>query len=155
MNIRAYHKNDKENIIQLVKGGLAEFGFEYSQETSESDLANVESEYFGNNGTFVILENDNRELLAVGAIKEVEKRTFKIRKMYVAKNQRGKGFGKVILDYLLQTAKEKGAKKVVLETSTLMTSAIGLYKKFGFKKTYERPSSPRCDFTFTKTMKDD
>ncbi|MEM9328479.1 MAG: GNAT family N-acetyltransferase [Bacteroidota bacterium] len=155
MNIRPYHKNDKESVIQLVKDGLAEFGFEYAPATSESDLTKIESEYFGNNGTFLILENDDGQLLAIGAIKEIEGRTFKIRKMYVAKSQRGRGFGKVVLEHLLSTAKERGAIQVVLETSVWMASAIGLYEKFGFEKIDGKPSSPRCDLMFAKKVTDD
>lgn len=152
MNIRTYNKKDKENVIRLVKDGLTEFDFDYSKETSESDLANIEKEYLGNNGTFLILENNNHKLIATGAIKEIKKNIYKIRKMYVHKSQRRKGYGKETLIHLLKFAKDKGAKKVVLETSSLMTNAIGLYKNFGFELSKEEPLSPRCDFTLTKNI---
>src|SRR6056297_1795394 len=106
MNIRTYNKNDKEHVIHLVKDGLTDFGFPYSEETSESDLKDIEKEYFDNNGTFLIMENDNHEIIATGAIKEIKKSIFKIRKMYVHKSQRKKGFGKEILIHLLSFAKD-------------------------------------------------
>lgn len=38
---RSYHKNDRKIIIQVVKDGLAEYGFEYANDTSEFDLMNI------------------------------------------------------------------------------------------------------------------
>jgi len=152
MYIRTYNKNDKDNVIHLVKEGLAEFGFTYSKETSESDLMDIEKEYFDNNGTFLIMENDNQEIIATGAIKEIKIGTFKVRKMYVHKSQRKRGYGKEILIHLLRFAKDRRAKIVLLETSSQMTAAIGLYKSFGFELSDEEPVSPRCDITLTKII---
>ncbi len=151
MNLRRANIRDTERIVKLVKSGLKEFGFVYSSETSESDLLNIEREYFGNNGIFLVLENNNK-LIATGAIKEIKKNIFKIRKMYVDKSQRGKGFGKQILIHLIEFATSKGAKNIVLETSILMTNAVQLYTIFGFQISKQKPSSPRCDLTLVKRL---
>ncbi|WP_350293933.1 GNAT family N-acetyltransferase [uncultured Croceitalea sp.] len=151
MRTRTYNRNDKESIIRLVKDGLAEFGFDYLTETSESDLVDIEEEYLYSNGTFLVLENENG-LLGTGGIKEIGEGIYKIRKMYVHKSQRGKGYGKQILTQLIDFAIWKKAKKVVLETSVRMTSAIALYKNFGFETVNEKPVSSRCDLTFTKDI---
>lgn len=152
MNIRRANIDDKRNIIQLVKKGLKEFGFSYSPQTSEADLLNIDREYIQDDGVFLIMENDQKELIATGALKKIGDRIYKIRKMYVNKPHRNKGYGKEILSKLLKIAKSKEAKMVLLETSERMTAAKNLYKKFGFVETTEKPVSPRCNIMMEKKL---
>lgn len=152
MKIRSAHNTDQENIVRLVKSGLKEFGFSFSPQTSEADLLNIEREYTQNDGVFLIMENNQKELIATGALKKIDDSTYKIRKMYVSNSHRKKGYGKEILNKLLDVAKSKGAKTVILETSESMTAAKNLYKKFGFLESEEKPVSPRCDITMIKKI---
>ncbi len=62
------------------------------------------------------------------------------------------GLGENILSSLIEKAKKMGAKKVFLETKSTNYSAIGLYKKLGFKsvrnrKNYYRDGSDACLFS--------
>ncbi len=155
MKIRAFVKTDKDAVITLVKNGLKEFGFEYDNTTSESDLVDINKEYFTNNGTFLIIENEVSQIVATGAIKEVRKNIFKIRKMYVVKTYRKKGLGKKMLTALIEFARQKNATQIFLETSSAMISAINLYRSFGFELSKNNPVSPRCDCTFIKNIVND
>jgi ribosomal protein S18 acetylase RimI-like enzyme len=112
----------------------------------------IDREYTQNDGVFLIMENDHKELIATGALKKIDDRVYKIRKMYVSKPHRKKGYGKEILSNLLEIAQRKGAKTVVLETSASMTAAISLYKKFGFIESEKKPISPRCNITMIKKI---
>jgi len=154
MNIRKANTDDIENIVQLVKDGLKEFGFTYSPQTSEADLMDIDREYHQNDGVFLIMENNQKELIATGALKKIDDRTYKIRKMYVSKPHRKKGYGKEILSKLLEIAQTKGAETIVLETSACMNAAINLYKRFGFMESMEKSVSPRCDITMIKKIDD-
>jgi len=152
MNIRRANTDDTENIVRLVKDGLKEFGFTYSPRTSEADLTDVDREYHQNGGVFLVMENNQKELIATGALKKVDDRTYKIRKMYVSKPHRKKGYGKEVLNKLLEIAQTKGAETIVLETSECMTAAINLYKNFGFMESEQKTVSPRCDITMIKKI---
>ncbi len=152
MNIRKANAKDRDNIIRLVRDGLREFDFEYSESTSEADLENFIEEYFKHSGVFLVLVDDQEEIIGTGAIREIEEGVYKIRKMYVDKSQQGQGYGKAILIELFKFARNAGAKAIKLETSTSMKAAIGLYKSFGFELSNEKPLSPRCDLTMTKTI---
>tara|TARA_R110002072_G_scaffold106447_2_gene232485 strand:+ start:28423 stop:28908 length:486 start_codon:yes stop_codon:yes gene_type:complete len=152
MNIRNATHKDRTKIIRLVTTILKEFGFEYSPDTSELDLQNINQEYFENGGAFLIMEDYSRKLIATGALKRIDKGYFKIRKMYVHKAYRGKGYGKEILISLLKVAQNKGAKSIVLETCNTMVAAQNLYKSFGFLTTDQKPVSPRCDIVMIKEV---
>jgi ribosomal-protein-alanine N-acetyltransferase len=50
----------------------------------------------------------------------------------VSEKFRKRGIGKKILDVLLKTAEEKGAKTITLEVAQDNLNAISLYEKCGF-----------------------
>ncbi|MBM3383064.1 MAG: GNAT family N-acetyltransferase [Betaproteobacteria bacterium] len=50
----------------------------------------------------------------------------------IDENQRGKGYGKFILDASLAQLRQKGVHRIVLEVSTQNTAALALYQSFGF-----------------------
>jgi putative acetyltransferase len=54
-------------------------------------------------------------------------------KMYLKKEARGRGLGKLLIDKCLHTAKEMGYKKVYLETMPELRKAVSVYEKFGFE----------------------
>ena len=56
--------------------------------------------------------------------------------MQVAKDERfqGMGIGSAVLQRAIDYAKEKSAKKLVILSNTILSSAMHLYKKFGFKQ---------------------
>jgi ribosomal protein S18 acetylase RimI-like enzyme len=155
MEIRTAKLEHKKKIVQLVKNGLKEFGFIYSPSTSESDIENFEMVYLHKGNIFLIMDTFQGELIATGAlIKDNSINYFKIRKMYVAKDHRGLGYGKLMLERLIELAKSKQEKvfNIVLETSNYMKSAINLYRNYGFNEVKIKPKSPRCDITMIKKI---
>ena len=53
-------------------------------------------------------------------------------------NYRGMGLGKDLFGLGISFVKEKGFKKVYLETTNDLTRAIGMYTKAGFIKTTQK-----------------
>lgn len=56
-----------------------------------------------------------------------------LQKLYFYAEARGKGFGRKLLELVIDEAKKDGYKEMYLETVPQMQSAQGLYFKFGFK----------------------
>jgi phosphinothricin acetyltransferase len=54
--------------------------------------------------------------------------------IYIQRDMRGKGFVKKLLQYLIQTAKEKGFHKLVLSTFDYNEAGKKLYKSAGFRE---------------------
>jgi putative acetyltransferase len=54
-------------------------------------------------------------------------------KMYLKKEERGQGLGKLLISKCLTTAKEMGYQKVYLETMPELRKAVSVYEKFGFE----------------------
>jgi len=57
---------------------------------------------------------------------------FEIAKLAVDPEARGNGIGDALFSTAIERARSLGAKKLFLESNTLLKPAIGLYRKFGF-----------------------
>ena len=61
--------------------------------------------------------------------------------MYVRPKIRGEKLGNLIIEEVIRVSKENGYSKLYLDTVHFMSSAISLYKKYGFKETTSYPES--------------
>lgn len=55
-------------------------------------------------------------------------------KLYLKKEHRGTGLGKVLMQQAIQSAKEMGYTHLYLESLPELNQAVGLYESLGFKK---------------------
>ena len=65
---------------------------------------------------------------------------FELAKMGVAESARGKGIGYVLGQAIIERARKRGARNLFLESNTVLTPAISLYRKLGFKEIKGKPS---------------
>lgn len=56
-----------------------------------------------------------------------------LRKMYILKEGRGSGGGRLLMDACLAGARAAGYRRMYLETVAAMTDAAAVYKKYGFE----------------------
>ena len=68
-----------------------------------------------------------------GALKEYDRETAEIKRMFTSPASRGKGIGTRILTDLESWASELSFARCILETGKKQPEAIGLYKKSGYK----------------------
>ncbi|MBZ4033965.1 helix-turn-helix domain-containing GNAT family N-acetyltransferase [Flavobacterium sp. 17A] len=61
---------------------------------------------------------------------------FEMAKMAVSPKAQGKNIGWLLGKEIVRTAKELGAKKIYLESNTILKPAINLYYKLGFEKVF-------------------
>jgi ribosomal protein S18 acetylase RimI-like enzyme len=77
----------------------------------------------------VMVCNDDKIPVSVGRVHFISDDQAQIRYMAVEENQQGKGIGKLVLSYLEQKAKDKGAESVVLKARD---NAVKFYEKNGY-----------------------
>jgi ribosomal protein S18 acetylase RimI-like enzyme len=53
--------------------------------------------------------------------------------VYVSDTARGSGLGKAMIEFAIQHARSRGARRMELDTNETNTAAIGLYEGVGFK----------------------
>jgi GNAT superfamily N-acetyltransferase len=84
-------------------------------------------------GAILIGESDSVVVGTVALI-PLTAETLELAKMTVSKTVRGTGLGLALGLAALARAKEMGARKVYLESNTILKPAISLYEKLGFQK---------------------
>jgi putative acetyltransferase len=74
-------------------------------------------------------------LLAIGAIKELDPDHAEIKSMHTAQAARGRGLGRVMVEHLIAVARERGYRRLSLETGSMaeFAAARALYARAGFE----------------------
>lgn len=83
--------------------------------------------------TFFSLRDDGA-LLGIGAIKQLDPTHVELKSIHTAEEARGMGVGRAVVERLLQTARERGATRVSLETGAMdeFAPSRALYSMLGF-----------------------
>lgn len=100
---------------------------------SMSDIENVRSQYFGNNGTFLVLVDDDR-VIGSGAIRKLNDEICELKRMWFLKAYRGQGLGWKMAQMLFDFAKQAGYCKIRLDLANekRQSKALKFYQKLGF-----------------------
>jgi ribosomal protein S18 acetylase RimI-like enzyme len=72
-------------------------------------------------------------LMAEYALRKVDEKTFEFTKMAVDEKYRRRGIAEAISQASFTKARELGATTVILYSNSILTAAIRLYEKLGFK----------------------
>ncbi len=71
---------------------------------------------------------------------------YELAKMAVSPEARGNGVGEMLGREILDIARRKGAKRIYLETNTILAAAQRLYKRLGFRQiTNQETPYTRCN----------
>lgn len=124
--LREYNENDKEQITKLwVNVCVEEHGFEDWIE----GMGILDEEEFEK--IFVaVLKN---RVIGTIAYKKVDNITAELKRVYIYPEHRGKGIAKNLYNMILDEIKEKGYKKIIIETFEKFQSGINFYYKNNFK----------------------
>jgi putative acetyltransferase len=93
--------------------------------------------------TFFSLRREDGELLAVGALKRLDEDHAEVKSMHTVEVARGTGIGRAMVDHLVRVARERGFRRVSLETGSMaaFAAARSLYERAGFE-----PCEPFGDY---------
>ncbi|MFZ6008939.1 MAG: GNAT family N-acetyltransferase [Bacteroidota bacterium] len=84
-------------------------------------------------GGAIYLARAGKEIVGTAALMKESEGEFELVKMSVTKAWQGKGISKLLIEACLEKARELGAKKIILFSSSLLPAALSLYAKYGFK----------------------
>src|SRR5829696_8839628 len=79
---------------------------------------------------FFVLEGD--QIQDTCAVLRHDPENFEIAKMAVAPAARGRGYGALLMEAAIRFATEKGARRMIIVSNTVLAPAIRLYQKHGF-----------------------
>ncbi len=138
--VRAFREGDSEAFKALNIEWI-----EYYFRVEPKDIEALDNpELILADGAIAMAEIEGAVVGTCALLKRPEPATWEIAKMGVRPTHRGAGIGSALLAYLVDLAPSLGARRLYIETNSVLTPAVQLYEKFGFRHLPEgeRPFSP-------------
>ncbi|MBL6445125.1 GNAT family N-acetyltransferase [Fulvivirga sp. 29W222] len=134
-----YSPKYQEDFKRLNQEWISKF-FKMEPEDHKA-LGNPQS-YIISNGGFIVVALYNNEPVGVCAGLKMNdpEYDYELAKMAVSPKAQGKNIGWLLGQAVIDKARRMGAKKLYLESNTILKPAISLYQKMGFKKVAGRIS---------------
>ncbi|MFL9482755.1 GNAT family N-acetyltransferase [Chitinophagaceae bacterium LWZ2-11] len=137
ITIRPIQLNDNATIATIIRASLTEFGANKPGTVYYDDTTDHLFELFRDapGSVYFIALNDDVIIGGAGIYptQGLPQGTCEIVKIYLDKNARGTGLGKLLIEKCLTWAKENNYDQVYLETMPELKKAVTLYEKFGFE----------------------
>lgn len=87
---------------------------------------------FNNSSEYFVLKNQGKIIGFIGMW--LEDKRLHIINVTVHPDERGRGFGRIMISFAIKCARQKNMKEVYLEARSSNLSAIKLYESIGFRK---------------------
>ncbi len=112
--------------------GSLEDSIRHFEEIGEfRDMDEVQSQYFENDGLFLVILDDDR-VIGSGAVRKLDTLTCELKRMWLLEVYHGKRIGYEVFIRLLEFARSKNYQVMRLQTSPEQVRAIAFYRKLGF-----------------------
>lgn len=105
----------------------------------EHDVATIAKFQAPTGRILVAVQGDT--MVGTGSFRRIGADVAEIKRMYVEPAHRGAGLGRLLLNGLLQTAKDSGYRSMKLETAPFRVPALSLYRSAGFVVTEPYPET--------------
>ncbi len=117
----------------------------YDARNTLDDLRDIQKNYFENGGIFLVMLDDEK-IICTGAVRRLEDETCELKRLWLLTEYHGQGLGYRMLQELLSFSREKGYKRIRLETDAVAQSrAVEFYKRIGFHEIPIPNASPDED----------
>ena len=108
----------------------------YESKGTLDDMDDIQQTYFADKGIFLVM-TDADQIIGTGAIRRLDDTICELKRLWLSFDYHGKGLGYRMIQELFAFAKEKGYRKIRLETDRdYQSRAYNLYTRLGF---YEIP----------------
>jgi putative acetyltransferase len=133
--IRTIQQSDNKKLAEIVRTVLAEFGANHPGTVYYDSTTDNLFELFQKEKCTYYVALINNEIVGGAGIFSSDglpEKTCELVKMYLAKNARGQGLGKLLIEKCIDFAKQNDYKSIYLETMPELKKAMRIYEKFGF-----------------------
>ncbi len=131
-NFKVKECSDTEVVKVLFKEYSQIKGAESCFVSFDKELADLEGFYRG--GALLVGYEENVPVACI-AIKKLSDATCEAKRLFIKPESRGKGYARIMLNTMLDKAKELGFEEVTFTTKpAVMQIGYGLYKRMGFEE---------------------
>lgn len=136
MQIRPIEPGDNVELAKVIRAALTEFGANKPGTVYFDPTTDALYELFRTPGSYYFVATIDHKVVGGCGIfptDNLPEGTCELVKLYMAKEARGTGLGKQLMEKSMSWAKSHGYTQVYLESMPELTKAISIYEKVGFK----------------------
>lgn len=152
IQIRKIEPGDKEPVKKLISGILQVEFCDGTRAYQCHDLEDPVRYYSGQRDIFLVAEKDGK-IIGTVAIKEDSPDTALLRRVFVSRDYRGKGYGEKLLRRAMEFCFEHDYQTVIFRGIDTMQNALKLCLKQGFEEEDVLVTDDFKMFVLTKKLK--
>ena len=134
MRIIRYRAEFREPMLDLHRSALEGFTLGLTQQQDEADLVAIKDVYLRNGGEF-LLGFIGERLVAMGGFKRLTEGLAEVRRMRIARDLQGRGYGTYLLRELERRAFQSGVRVLCLDAARRRSLTLEFYRKHGYQET--------------------
>jgi GNAT superfamily N-acetyltransferase len=128
--IRAAEIADLDRLTQIIRETIESYGYIFELEVELPDFLDYEGFYGQHKGELYVIEVDG-VIAGCGALK-LDKAIPYLSRIYVDERFRGRGYGKAIVQFLMDRNEMLGNDELELWSDTLFRTAHKMYESMGY-----------------------
>jgi len=134
MRLIRYQPEHQKPMLALHRIAVEEFTLGMSQQQDEADLVTIDEVYLRSRGEF-LLGFIGERLVAMGGFKRLSDVVAELRRMRIARDLQGQGYGTLMLRELERRAFQSGVRTLCLDTARRRPLTLEFYRKHGYQET--------------------
>lgn len=139
VTIRPFQPGDESAFRDINLEWIERF---FAVEAKDREVLNNPHKYILDPGGAILLAVEDQAVLGVVSLMVMDERSFELAKMGVRPQAQGNGVGRMLVGAAIETARRLGAKRVYIETNSVLGPALRLYRDAGFQPLKEAMPSP-------------
>ena len=121
-------------MLALHRSAIEGFTLGMSRQQDEADLMAIAEVYLRGGGEF-LLGFIGERLVAMGGFKRLRDGSAELRRMRIARDLQGRGYGTLLLLELERRAFQSGVRTLCLDTAQRRPLTLEFYRKHGYQET--------------------
>lgn len=102
----------------------------------------------------LLLARVGDEPAGIGGVRFLDTEAAEVKSMFVAPAFRGRGLARTLLAELERIARERGCRRVRLDTSDYLTGAVALYRSAGYREVPPYNENAKANLWFERSLDD-
>ena len=123
--------DDRATVEALFREYIASLAEDISFQNVDDELSGLPGKY-ARPGGVVLIARDGADAAGAVAYRKVEPGVCEMKRLYVRPAFRGSGLGRELANELIEDARTRGYRTMLLDTLASMSSARALYRDLGF-----------------------
>lgn len=126
--------SELDQVRALLRAYAGSLPFALDFQGFEDELETLPGAYAPPRGALLAARDGDNRLAGCVALRPMDDETCELKRLYVRPEQRGSGLGRRLVEAIVDAARERGYRRMRLDTTPGMEAAQALYEELGFRE---------------------